>query len=195
MLVYRLILPEGSDVHGAFLKLKQLEEEDPQLHITWSSQLQEIQIQLMGQVQLEILKTRIKERFDLDAEFDTGRISYKETIAAPVTGAGHFEPLRHYAEVHLLLEPGERGSGLVLDTACSEDVLDRNWQRLILTHLGEKEHTGASDRFSHYRYKDHAAERQSACKTYRRRRFPPGNLPGAAAGAAESGNDSSGTVV
>ena len=142
VLVYRLILPEGSDVHGAFLKLKQLEEEDPQLHITWSSQLQEIQIQLMGQVQLEILKTRIKERFDLDAEFDTGRISYKETIAAPVTGAGHFEPLRHYAEVHLLLEPGERGSGLVLDTACSEDVLDRNWQRLILTHLGEKEHTG-----------------------------------------------------
>lgn len=142
VLVYRLLLSEGADPHGAFLKLKELEEEDPQLHITWNSQLQEIQIQLMGQVQLEILRTIMKERFELDVEFDTGRISYKETIAAPVAGAGHFEPLRHYAEVHLLLEPGERGSGLVFDTACSEDVLDRSWQRLILTHLGEKQHTG-----------------------------------------------------
>ena len=142
VLIYSLHLGEGQDVHSAYLKLKQLAEEDPQLHIFWNQQTKEIQLQLMGEVQLEILQNIIYERFGMEAEFGTGRISYKETITEPVTGAGHFEPLRHYAEVHLLLEPGERGSGLRFDTACSEDVLDRNWQRLILTHLQEREQPG-----------------------------------------------------
>ena len=123
-------------------KLKELEEEDPQLHIVWDEQLGEIHAMLMGDVQIEILKRLIWERFHVAVDFGTGNIVYKETIAAPVEGVGHFEPLRHYAEVHLLLEPGEPGSGLQFFTACSEDVLDRNWQRLILTHLEEKEHRG-----------------------------------------------------
>lgn len=142
VLIYQVLLPEDCDVHGAYLKLKLLEEEDPQLHIAWNEHLKEMQIQVMGEVQLEILKNEVAERFDLAIEFGAGRIAYKETIAEPVVGAGHFEPLRHYAEVHLLLEPGKRGSGLVFDSVCSEDVLDRNWQRLILTHLQEKPHIG-----------------------------------------------------
>ncbi len=143
VLTYRVGLSEGTDPHSALLKLKQLEEEDPQLHIVWNQQLKEIQLQLMGEVQLEILTNIIAQRFGLAVTFGTGQIAYKETIAEPVVGAGHFEPLRHYAEVHLLLEPGARGSGVILNTACSEDVLDRNWQRLILTHLAEKDHLGA----------------------------------------------------
>lgn len=142
VLTYQLILPEDTDVHMTLGKLKQLEEEDPQLHIVWNERLQEIHIQLMGEIQLEILKSLIAERFDLEVSFGTGNIVYKETIAAPVEGIGHFEPLRHYAETHLLLEPLERGSGLEFATACSEDILDRNWQRLILTHLEEREHLG-----------------------------------------------------
>ncbi len=139
---YGVILQEGADVHRALQQLKQLEEEDPQLHIAWNSQTEEIQIQLMGEVQLEILKEVIRRRFDLNIEFGDGRVAYRETIAEPVIGAGHFEPLRHYAEVHLLLEPGTPGSGVVPDTACREDLLDRNWQRLILTHLAEKDFSG-----------------------------------------------------
>ena len=123
-------------------KLKELEEEEPELHIVWNEQLGEIHAMLMGEVQIEILKHLIWERFHVAVEFGTGNIVYKETIAEPVEGVGHFEPLRHYAEVHLLLEPGEPGSGLQFFTACSEDVLDRNWQRLILTHLEEREHPG-----------------------------------------------------
>lgn len=142
VLTYQLILPEGCDVHTTLGKLKQLEEEDPQLHIAWNERLQEIHIQLMGEIQLEVLKSLIMERFGLDVTFGTGNVVYKETIAAPVEGIGHFEPLRHYAEAHLLLEPLKRGSGLEFATICSEDVLDRNWQRLILTHLEEKEHLG-----------------------------------------------------
>ena len=142
VLTYQLILPEGADVHVTLRKLRQLEEEDPQLHIVWNERLQEIHIQLMGEIQLEILKSLIAERFGLEVSFGAGNIVYKETIAAPVEGIGHFEPLRHYAETHLLLEPLERGSGLEFATACSEDVLDRNWQRLILTHLEEREHLG-----------------------------------------------------
>lgn len=142
VLTYQLILPEGCDVHTTLGKLKQLEEEDPQLHIVWNERLQEIHIQLMGEIQLEVLKSLILERFGLDITFGTGNVVYKETIVAPVEGIGHFEPLRHYAEAHLLLEPLERGSGLEFATICSEDVLDRNWQRLILTHLEEKEHLG-----------------------------------------------------
>ncbi|MCD8356881.1 MAG: TetM/TetW/TetO/TetS family tetracycline resistance ribosomal protection protein [Clostridia bacterium] len=142
VLTYQMILPEDADVHMTLRKLKQLEEEDPQLHIVWNERLQEIHIQLMGEIQLEILKSLIAERFDLEVSFGAGNIVYKETIAAPVEGVGHFEPLRHYAETHLLLEPLERGSGLEFATACSEDVLERNWQRLILTHLEEREHLG-----------------------------------------------------
>ncbi len=142
VLIYGIVLPPEQDVHQAYLKLRQLEEEDPELHIIWNQQLKEIQIQLMGEVQLEIYQNIIKERFGMDVGFTTGRISYKETIAAPVTGAGHFEPLRHYAEVHLLLEPGRPGTGMVFDSACSLDTFDLNWQRLIMTHLSEREHPG-----------------------------------------------------
>lgn len=142
VLTYQIKLPEGSDVHGIYVKLKQLEEEEPELHIFWNEQLNEIHAQVMGEVQIEILKSLIAERFETEVEFDTGNIVYKETIAEPVEGAGHYEPLRHYAEVRLLLEPGERGSGLTFETNVSEDVLDKNWQRLILTHLEEKQHKG-----------------------------------------------------
>ena len=142
VLTYQMLLPEGTDVYGAFLQLKTLMEEDPQLHIIWNQTLQEIHIQLMGEIQLEIMKRVIADRFGLEVSFSSGNILYKETIAAPVEGVGHFEPLRHYAEVHLLLEPLPRGSGLVFGSLCSQDVLDLNWQRLILTHLMEKEHIG-----------------------------------------------------
>lgn len=137
-----MILPEGTDVTKALGQFKQLEEEDPLLHIVWNSRLEEIQMQLMGEVQTEVLKSMIAQRYHMDVEFGPGRIMYKETIANTVTGVGHYEPLRHYAEVHLCMEPGEPGSGLVFATDCSEDVLDGNWQRLILTHLMEKEHLG-----------------------------------------------------
>lgn len=138
----RLLLPEGCDAHAVLPKLTQLQEEDPQLRIVWNERLAEIHLQMMGEVQLDVLKRLIWERFGLAVGFGPGSIVYKETIAGPVEGVGHFEPLRHYAEVHLLLEPLPRGAGLQFDTICSEDVLDRNWQRLILTHLEEKEHLG-----------------------------------------------------
>ena len=142
VLTYQMILPEGADTTKVLRELKQLEEEEPLLNIVWNPALEEIHVQLMGDVQTEILKTMIAERFHLDVEFGTGKIVYKETIKSPVVGVGHYEPLRHYAEVHLKMEPLEAGSGLVFDTDCSEDVLDRNWQRLILTHLQEREHPG-----------------------------------------------------
>ncbi len=142
VLNYKLILPPGIEAHPVLSKLRQLEEEDPLLHIVWSDQLKEIHVQLMGEVQVEVLKALILERFGFHVEFDQGNIVYKETIQEPVVGVGHFEPLRHYAEVHLLLEPGEPGSGLEFGSSCSEDILDRSWQRLILTHLEEKEHVG-----------------------------------------------------
>jgi len=142
VLNYQLCLPEGCDPHGVMPKLMQLEEEDPQLHLVWNEALGEIHLQLMGEIQLEVLKRLIQERFGLEVTFGQGSIVYRETILEPVVGIGHFEPLRHYAEVHLLLEPGEPGSGLQFATACSTDVLDLNWQRLILTHLEEKEHLG-----------------------------------------------------
>ncbi|MGI6069476.1 MAG: NYN domain-containing protein [Blautia sp.] len=142
VLTYEIQLPPGCDAHVMLQKLKELEEEEPQLHIVWNEALGEIHAQVMGEVQIEILKSLIARRFGVAVEFGAGNIVYKETIAASVEGVGHFEPLRHYAEVHLLLEPGERGSGMQYYTACSEDVLDRNWQRLILTHLEEREHIG-----------------------------------------------------
>ncbi len=142
VLNYQVLLPDGFDAHTALQMLRQLQEEDPQLHVTWNEPLRQIHLQLMGQVQLEILQRRLRERFGLEASFGPGSILYRETIKAPSVGVGHFEPLRHYAEVHLLLEPGAPGSGIQLDSRCSEDVLDRNWQRLILSHLAECEHPG-----------------------------------------------------
>ncbi len=141
-LVYDVILPEGQDVHSVLAMFRQLEEEEPQLNVVWNEQLRLIQLQLMGEIQLEILKNIMEQRFGVSVDFGQGRISYRETIKSPVIGSGHFEPLRHYAEVHLLLEPSERGSGMTFATDCSEDQLDRNWQRLILTHLMEKQYTG-----------------------------------------------------
>ena len=142
VLSYRVELPEGVDPHTALEKLRVLEEEDPQLHLQWNERAQEIHVQLMGEVQLEVLGRLIRERFGLEVSFGEGSIVYRETLTQPAEGIGHFEPLRHYAEVHLLLEPGERGSGVQLASACPEDQLDRNWQRLILTHLAEREQPG-----------------------------------------------------
>lgn len=142
VLNYQVIPTEGDDPIFLLPKLRELEEEEPQLHIVWEEALQEIHVQLMGEVQLEVLKTLIYERFGVEVEFGQGNILYKETIQNTVEGVGHFEPLRHYAEVHLLLEPGEPGSGVQCMSVCSEDLLDRNWQRLILTHLMETEHRG-----------------------------------------------------
>ena len=139
---FRMILPEEADPALTLQKLRQLEEEEPLLHLVWKEALQEIHVEVMGDLGLEILGSLIKRRFDLDVSFGAGSLIYKETLSAPVIGIGHFEPLRHYAEVQLLLEPGEPGSGLVFDSLCSEDKLDRNWQRLILTHLQEKNHPG-----------------------------------------------------
>lgn len=141
-LTYQIRLPDSCDVHEMLLNLRQLEEEEPQLSIVWDERLQEIHAHVMGQIQIEILKDLIQERFHIPVEFGTGNVLYKETIKAPVEGVGHFEPLRHYAEVHLLLEPGGPGSGLTFSTIVSEDDLDKNWQNLILTHLMEREHPG-----------------------------------------------------
>lgn len=142
VLTYQILLEPEVDGAEVFRRIKVLEEEDPQLHVVWDEKLREIHIQLMGEVQTEILKQVIKERFGYIVTFGEGNLVYKETIANVVEGVGHFEPLRHYAEVHLVLEPGEQGSGLQFFTDCSEDLLDKNWQRLIYTHLEEKEHVG-----------------------------------------------------
>lgn len=142
VLNYQILLPKEVNPAELFQKLKQLEEEDPQLYLVWKEELQEIHAQMMGQVQIEVLTRLIRERFGVTVTFGPGSIVYKETIANPVEGVGHFEPLRHYAEVHLLLEPGEPGSGIQVSSQCSEDILDLNWQRLIATHIGEREHPG-----------------------------------------------------
>ena len=142
VLTYQMILPEGCSLPDTLRQLHQLEEEDPQLSILWDERLREIHVQLMGEVQLEILQRMIRDRFSLEVSFGPQSVLYKETILDTVEGVGHFEPLRHYAEVHLLLQPGERGSGLVFDSLCSTDVLDQNWQRLVLTHLAERQHIG-----------------------------------------------------
>ena len=142
VLMYRVVLPQELDAAMMLPKLKQLEEEDPTLSIKWNEDLKEIQVCLMGEVQIEILKKLVLDRFNVAIEFDQGNVVYKETISNTVEGVGHFEPLRHYAEVHLRLEPGEIGSGLTFETECSEEILAKNWQRLILTHLQEREHKG-----------------------------------------------------
>lgn len=142
VLNYRLLAPEDCNVHTLMQQLSWLEEEEPLLHVLWQEETGEIHLQLMGEVQTEVLKTMIRERFQTEVDFGNGTIVYKETLTEPVEGVGHFEPLRHYAEVHLLLEPGEAGSGLQFGSSCSEDELDKNWQRLVLTHLEEKKHKG-----------------------------------------------------
>lgn len=141
-LTYRVLVPESMDVHTVLRHFRELGEEDPKLHVTWNSETAEIGIRLMGQIQLEVLRTMIEERYGYTVDFDTGSLIYQETITDTVEGVGHFEPLRHYAEVHLILEPGERGSGLVYNSTVSEDILPRNWQRLILGNLEQKEHRG-----------------------------------------------------
>ena len=142
VLSYQVLLPEGADVHAALGKLHRLEEEEPQLHVVWNETLGEIHVQLMGEIQLEVLRSLLAERFGLEVEFGLGGILYKETITEPMEGVGHYEPLRHYAEVHLKLEPLPRGSGMQFAADCREEVLDKNWQRLVLTHLEEKQHLG-----------------------------------------------------
>ena len=142
VLSYQVLLPEGADVHAALGKLHRLEEEEPQLHVVWNETLGEIHVQLMGEIQLEVLRSLLAERFELEVEFGPGGILYKETITEPMEGVGHYEPLRHYAEVHLKLEPLPRGSGMQFAADCREEVLDKNWQRLVLTHLEEKQHLG-----------------------------------------------------
>ena len=142
VLSYQVLLSEGADVHAALGKLHRLEEEEPQLHVVWNETLGEIHVQLMGEIQLEVLRSLLAERFGLEVEFGPGGILYKETITEPMEGVGHYEPLRHYAEVHLKLEPLPRGSGMQFAADCREEVLDKNWQRLVLTHLEEKQHLG-----------------------------------------------------
>lgn len=142
VLTYQISLPAACNQHDMLLKLRQLEEEEPQLHIVWKEAFSEIHVQVMGEIELEILRALILERYGVLVEFLSGSIIYQETIAEAVEGVGHFEPLRHYAEVHLLMEPLEPGSGIILDSCCSEDMLSRNWQRLVLTHLEEKTHRG-----------------------------------------------------
>ena len=142
VLSYQVLLPEGADVHAALGKLHRLEEEEPQLHVVWNETLGEIHVQLMGEIQLEVLRSLLAERFGLAVGFGPGGILYKETITEPMEGVGHYEPLRHYAEVHLKLEPLPRGSGMQFAADCREEVLDKNWQRLVLTHLEEKQHLG-----------------------------------------------------
>lgn len=142
VLTYNIEFGDDTDIHQAYLKIKQLEEELPELHIVWNENSQSIEVRVMGDIQTEVMQNMLKQRFGYDVSFGHGSITYKETINNTVEGVGHFEPLKHYAEVHVLIEPGERGSGVEIATSCSEDMLDRNWQRLILTHLGEREHKG-----------------------------------------------------
>lgn len=142
VLSYQVLLPEGTDAHAALDKLRRLEQEDPQLHVVWNETLGQIHLQLMGEIQLEVLRTLLTQRFGLEVSFGPGGILYKETITEPIEGVGHYEPLRHYAEVHLKLEPLPPGSGMQYAADCREEVLDKNWQRLVLTHLEEKQHLG-----------------------------------------------------
>ena len=142
MLRYRVLLGEGTDAHTVLTRFRELEQEEPTLRVVWDERLGEVQLQLMGEIQLEVLKSLMLRRFGLEVEFDEGGILYKETVSARVEGVGHYEPLRHYAEVHLLIEPAKRGSGVILSTDCPTDELALNWQRLILTHLAEKTHLG-----------------------------------------------------
>ena len=185
VLEYRLLLDDGTDAALAYGQLRMLEEEDPALHLVWNALLREIRVQLMGPVQMEILQKLIESRFGLRVSFDAGNIVYLETIAAPVEGVGHYEPLRHYAEVHLLMEPAEPGSGLQFDTMCPTDTLALHWQRLILAHLAEKAHRGVLTGAPITDIPLHARLRPGASEAHGGRRFPAGDVPRCAAGADE----------
>ena len=164
VMTYKLNYPDNVNVNDVLKNMRQLEDEDPQLNVIWNSQNREIHLQLMGTVQLEVLSRIIENRFGYSVSFGNGEVSYKETIKNISEGIGHYEPLRHYAEVHLILEPLERGSGMQFELRCSEDLLDRNWQRLILTHLEEKVHKG--DRFTNNGYKNNCSIRESSLEAY-----------------------------
>ncbi len=177
--------PRGCDVHTALRQLRELEQEDPLLHVVWDERLGQVHLQLMGEVQLEILQSLLERRFGLKVTFDEGGILYKETITSRVEGVGHYEPLRHYAEVHLLMEPGPRGSGVEIATACREDELAGNWQRLILTHLAEKTHLGPLMGAPLTDVKLTLAVGPRPPQAHRGRGLPPGHLPGGAPGPAD----------
>lgn len=195
VLTYRVLFPEEQDVHTALQKLRTLEEEDPQLRVSWNAQLGEVHMRVMGEVQLEVLARLAQQRFGLALQFDEGGILYKETIASPVEGMGHFEPLRHYAEVHLLLEPAARGSGLHFSSACSEDMLDKNWQRLILTHLAEKVHAGVLTGAPITDMNITLVAGRAHSKHTRGGRFSPGHLPRPAPGPAQHGKHPAGALL
>ena len=189
VLTYQVILPDGYDAHKMLKNLRLLEEEDPQLHIVWNEVLEEIQAQVMGDVQMEILKSQIQERFHVDVEFGTGNIVYKETIARPAEGVGHYEPLRHYAEVHLLMEPLEPGSGLVFEADCSElAAIDHD-------SFGRKASSWCADWFRDYRYEDYDRGRPGASEAHRGRRFPSVHVPCSSSGIKRSRMPSVGAVL
>lgn len=192
---YQILLPEGTEEAIAWRQLKQLEEEDPNLHLSWQAQTREIFIQPMGEVQLEVIKRMVSERYGMDIAFGSATILYRETIEDTVIGMGHFEPLRHYAEVHLKMEPLPRGSGLQFVTECSEDELDLNWQRLILTHLGEKEFTGVLTGSPITDIKFTLIAGRAHLKHTEGGGFPPGDIPGGASGTAAGEKPSAGTDV
>ncbi len=193
VLTYRVELTDGTDPHTALQKLRQLEEEDPQLHIVWNNG--EIHAQLMGEVQMEILQRLIRERLGMEVAFGTGAVCYRETIANAVEGIGHFEPLRHYAEVHLLLEPGEPGSGITLCLRLPHGPAGSQLAAAHLYAFAGKAPSGGSDRFPHHRYQNHPADRPRPREAYGGRRLPAGHLPGGAAGADAGGKRAAGTVV
>ncbi len=166
-----------ADAHTVLKALQTLEDEDPQLHVNWRDDLGEVHVQLMGEVQLEILQTILQERFGLNVAFSEGGILYKETLTRAVEGIGHYEPLRHYAEVHLLLEPAPRGSGVQLAADCPPDTLAENWQRLILNASGRAHPPGRADRCAADRCEDHAGGGPRPPEAHRGRRLPPGHLP------------------
>ncbi len=184
---YTVRLPEGTDMLSALSIFRKLEEEETKMRVLWDERLQTISVQIMGEVQLEVLKRVLEDRFGMTAEFEHGRVLYQETIAGTVYGVGHYEPLRHYAEVHLLITPGERGSGIMLETEVSEDELDRNWQRLILTHLSEKTHIGVLTGSPLTDVKITLAAGRAHQKHTRGRRFSAGDLPCGTAGTDAGG--------
>lgn len=191
----RVVLPEGADPRTALAQLRQLAQEDPQLYPEWEEQKREIRVRLMGEIQREILQSVAMERFGLAIGFEEGSILYKETIAAPVEGIGHYEPLRHYAEVHLLMEPLPPGSGLQFACGCPTDRLDLNWQRLILTHLAEKTHKGVLTGAPITDMKITLIAGRAHPKPHRGRGLPRGDLPGGAAGAADGGKHPAGAAM
>ena len=195
VLTYRILLPFDSDVHKCLQQFKQLEEEEPELHVLWNEELGEIQVQLMGDVQIEILKHMLEERYGLLVGFDTGNIVYKETILNTVEGVGHFEPLRHYAEVHLLLEPGEAGSGLQFDTVCSGGCIGTELAEADPDPSGREDPQRCAYRSGDHRYEGDFADRACPYEAYRGRRFPSGYLPGAAPGTDAGGKPAAGTVL